>query len=277
MPATFLGVVPFGTFLGIAQVFLVYGFLVLLVVGSYRYVTLRRAFDERIHLEKADRVNSTIERLRAKLDLRDLFVLNRQQLDEYHVASVRQQSIAFRNAQIAAAIGFLTLLAGVVISLQGTFQRGSGDGLALGLTALASLLSGFIAAVFFRSAESTGKQLREFYKEPYRTAQVLAIERLAALESQYGNKGSNDHESMDVEARQQLRQTIVEGLLHIQRPDPEDKPDVVKTNVVKTKDTKGAETSYLPVLGLGFVDLRDPHAVIRHKGVSAGTSTNLRH
>lgn len=77
----------------------------LLALGFY-YVAAKRAFYDRVRSIKAQRVDAEVERLRKQdhLNLPNLFALNRRQLDEYHIVSVRQQAVALRNAQIASAI-----------------------------------------------------------------------------------------------------------------------------------------------------------------------------
>lgn len=91
---------------------------VLLALGFY-YAAARRAFYDRVRSIKAQRVDAEVERLRKQdhLNLPNLFALNRRQLDEYHTVSVRQQAVAFRNAQLASAIGFIVLLTGVIITM----------------------------------------------------------------------------------------------------------------------------------------------------------------
>jgi hypothetical protein len=185
------------------------------VAGMSRYLALRRAFYDRVRVAKASAVNEAVERLREDADgssglrLPNLVVLNRRQLDEYHVLSVRQQQVAFRNAQFAAIVGFVLLVAGIILSFRQ--DPGSDRYITAGLTALGSLLSGFISAVFYRSSDATAKQLRDFYKEPFRTGQVLMIERVAALDD------GNPDDGM-------LRRLMVEHLLMELDPRRSDRP-----------------------------------------------------
>lgn len=55
------------------------------------------------------------EDLDSSLDLKDLWVLNQRRLDLYHRIATNQSRNSFRNAQLAAAIGFLVLIISVVL------------------------------------------------------------------------------------------------------------------------------------------------------------------
>jgi len=166
------------------QIALIGSAVFLVIIATSRYLALRRAFFDRVRTQKGKDVIDVVNRFKNKpeLTLANLFVLNRRQLDEYHVLSVRQQQVAFRNAQVAAIIGFAVLIVGTVLSYKQA--PGAERYVTAGLTALGSLLSGFISAVFFRSSDATAKQLRDFYEEPSRTGQMLMIERVAKLDAQ---------------------------------------------------------------------------------------------
>ena len=167
-------------FIAMLQVLFTLAALTLFINIGFRYGAMRRGFYDRVRLEKAKAVEQAVERLREKLSVENLFVLNRRQLDEYHVMSVRQQHVSFRNAQVAAAVGFIILIAGVILSLRQPHDP-SGRYITAGLSALGTLLSGFISGVFFKSYADTSEQLRQYYQEPFRTGQILTIERVARL------------------------------------------------------------------------------------------------
>ena len=149
----------------------------ILITVAFQYGAARRAFYERVRLLKAAQVEQAVMEVGHHLTLNGLFVLNRRQLDEYHVLSVRQASLAFRNAQAASIVAFVILIAGAIIALRQ--QDDSGRYVAAGLSALGAALSAFLSRVFFRSYQDTRDQLRQYYYEPFRTSQVLALERLA--------------------------------------------------------------------------------------------------
>ncbi|WP_128505866.1 TRADD-N-associated membrane domain-containing protein [Streptomyces inhibens] len=164
-----------------AQVGLTLGAVIITIIVAFGHTAARRAFYERTKGEKSKATEGAVERLRdhARIKLSDLFVINRRQLDEYHTISVHEQRMAFRNAQIAATIGFCVLIIGIALSFR--HQDPSARYTTAGLAGLGSLLSGFISGVFFKSYADTTKELRHYYGEPFRTGQILMAERLADI------------------------------------------------------------------------------------------------
>lgn len=179
--------------------------VVLWIGVGFVYMARRRAFYDRVRFLNARAVQEAVTDLGNGLTLEKLYVLNRRQLDEYHMLSVRQASIAFRNATIAAILAFTILVAGAIQVVQ-LAQDDAGRYIAGGLSALGAGLSAFVAAVFFRSYDKTSAQLREYYEEPARTGRILASERLAR--TQCGDESDSDP-SLDPD----LRRMIVERLL----------------------------------------------------------------
>ncbi|MFI5978046.1 hypothetical protein [Streptomyces sp. NPDC051452] len=183
------------------------------IAGStfFSYWAARHSFYERVRAEKSYQIENDMEALRSqgsrRLSLADLFVINRRQLDEYHVTSLHEQRAAFRNAQIAAAIGFILLAAGVALVVEN--NDSSARYAAAGLTGVASILSGFISSIFFKSYTDTTRELRHYYWEPLRTGQVLAVERLAGIDIRQSTRGADD------ELRRALAQKMMEQLPEI--------------------------------------------------------------
>jgi hypothetical protein len=153
--------------------------LLLLGVVTSRYVRARRAFLDRVHALRADQVARAVDELEDDLPLAQLFRLNRQQLDEYHVLSVRQASTSLRNATVAAAVAVAVLVAGALVALQPTLDEASRY-VTGGLAALGATLAAIVSRTFAVSYRETAEQLREHYREPARTARLLTLERLAA-------------------------------------------------------------------------------------------------
>jgi hypothetical protein len=153
--------------------------LLLLGVVTTRYVRARRAFFDRVHALRADQVARAVDELADGLPLAQLFRLNRRQLDEYHVLSVRQASTSFRNAAVAAAVAVAVLVVGAVVALQGA-QTEASRYVVGGLAALGATLAAIVSRTFAVSYKETAEQLREYYREPARTARLLTLERLAA-------------------------------------------------------------------------------------------------
>jgi hypothetical protein len=147
-----------------------------------RHAGARRAFHDRVHATRADQVAQATRDLHPDLRLDQLFRLNRLQLDEYHALSVRQASVALRNAITAAAAACLFLAVGALQPAQDESSRY----VAGGLCALGAVLSAALSGVFATSYKETARQLREHYQEPARTRRLLALERLAADPRQRG-------------------------------------------------------------------------------------------
>ncbi|MBW5422642.1 hypothetical protein GKQ77_13895 [Streptomyces sp. BG9H] len=173
-------------------------------IGGVFYFAARRGFDDRVRAANAAATEEAVDRLRQtnRIQLSDLFVLNRRQLDEYHVNSLTEQRTAFQRAQITSLVGFVFLLLGVTLS----FRAGADSEryTSAGLTALGALLSGYVSRVFFKSYSETSKALRHYYSEPLRTGQVLTAERLACLDG---------HVDLEQNVVMELRKQLVGRLI----------------------------------------------------------------
>ncbi|MGW4562324.1 TRADD-N-associated membrane domain-containing protein [Streptomyces sp. NPDC004561] len=186
------------------QVAIFLGALIILLIGTFGYMAARRAFDDRVRQANSAATEEAVERLRKsqRIRLADLFVINRRQLDEYQAVSIAEQHAAFRNAQIASAVGFIFLVVGVGLSFGA--HKEAAIYTSAGLAGLGSLLSGFVSAVFFKQYSATTKQLQRYYTEPFRMGQILTAERIACLD---------DHGSVEEIVASQLRRSIVETLI----------------------------------------------------------------
>jgi hypothetical protein len=129
-------------------------------------------------------VDAALEQLRQameadhgyKIQLARMFELNRRQLDEYQEITKAQQRTAFSLTWSAAVAAFLILIVGSIVALQ--FAGPDEKFIAGGLTALGSLLSAFLGAVFFRGHDHAANQLNHYYLEPSLTGRILAVERM---------------------------------------------------------------------------------------------------
>ncbi|ADB77377.1 hypothetical protein [Geodermatophilus obscurus] len=189
----------------IAQTLTLASGLFFLGVVWIRHAGARRAFHDRVHAARADQVAQATRDLHPDLRLDQLFRLNRLQLDEYHALSVRQASVALRNAITAAAAACLFLAVGVVVALQPA-QDESSRYVAGGLCALGAVLSAALSGVFALSYKETARQLREHYQEPARTRRLLALERLAADPRQRG--------TLQLDLQKMLVKQLIEDLRH---------------------------------------------------------------
>lgn len=170
-------------------------FCLLLKIGV-QYSAARKAFYERVKYIKSRAVDEALTSAGKTLEISELFVLNRRQLDEYHILSVRQAAVAFRNSEVASIVAFIVLIAGALVALNQ--ETDSTQYVAGGLAGLGASLSAFMSRTFYTTYRRTMEQLREYYHEPFRTSQALTIERMA--------RNATD---MD----QALRARIVESML----------------------------------------------------------------
>ena len=145
------------------------------------YLSTRSAYRQRRLALASARVDRAITQAcegANPLKIEHLFELNRRQLDEYQLLTRKQQKSSFVSAQIASAVAFAVLVAGIVIALSGNSDIEKY--LTSGLTALGSLLSGFLAATFYKSARDANTQMNRYYLEPQRTGRLLAAERIVS-------------------------------------------------------------------------------------------------
>jgi hypothetical protein len=149
---------------------------------SVPYWAARRAFRARRRAAARYSVDAALVQLRAAMaadgkraELARMFELNRRQLDEYQELTKSQQRMAFALTWGAAVASLLILVIGSTVAL----RVGDADKyIAGGLTALGSLLSAFLGAVFFRGHEHAMNQLNHYYLEPSLTGRMLAVERM---------------------------------------------------------------------------------------------------
>lgn len=108
----------------------------------------------------------------------ELWNVTHRKLDYYHEIATGQATRAFRNAQIAMGVGFLLLIAFVVIALSASTTAGS---LVVGgLGAVGAAMAAYISRTFVRSHEVTSGHLRAYFEQPVALSRYLAAERLIA-------------------------------------------------------------------------------------------------
>ena len=165
----------------VASAFAFVGLLVV-VYSAVPYFSARSAYRQRRLATASAKVDQAITRAsegadgQKVLQTGQLFELNRRQLDEYQLITRKQQRSAFLLAQGASAVAFAVLVGGIFIALSA--DEPVDKYLTTGLTALGSLLSGFLAATFFSSAKDANDQMNRYYLEPQRTGRLLAAERI---------------------------------------------------------------------------------------------------
>ena len=172
------------------------------------YWAARRAFLDRKRALAAYRVDVALQKVckerkeNDQLPLAGLFELNRRQLDEYQEMTKRQQLVAFQLTWAAATLAFVVLIGGTVLS----FKSGTGSKQYVvgGLTALGTLLSGFLGKTFFEGLRHAMDQLNYYYAEPSMTGRMLAAERVV--------------KKLDANDQAKYTDTIVKSLLSWKPP-----------------------------------------------------------
>lgn len=165
--------------------------VLILALAFVPYLSARSAYRQRRLATASAKVDLAISvasngRDGKVLKLGQLFDLNRRQLDEYQLITRKQQRSAFILAQIATVVAFSVLLGGVFIALSATSTVDKY--LTSGMTALGTLLSGFLAATFFSAVKDANAQMNRYYLEPQRTGRLLAAERIV---EQMSDEGTN--------------------------------------------------------------------------------------
>lgn len=114
----------------------------------------------------------------SRLGLSELWAVTHSRLDLYHEIATGQASRSFRNAQVAMVLGFVLLVAFVLVALRASTTAGAVVAGALGVVAAA--LSGYVSRTFVRSQEAAASHLRAYFDQPLEFSRYLAAERLVA-------------------------------------------------------------------------------------------------
>ncbi|WP_369213902.1 hypothetical protein [Streptomyces flavofungini] len=134
--------------------------------------------------DPADAVDEIADRLRSaatgvpRLTLSELWTVTHRRLDLYHEIALGQAARSFRNAQVAMVLGFVLLVAFVIVALQASTTAGSVVAGSLG--AVAAGLAGYVSRTFVRSQEAAAGHLRAYFDQPLEFSRYLAAERLVA-------------------------------------------------------------------------------------------------
>ncbi|NJQ16044.1 TRADD-N-associated membrane domain-containing protein [Streptomyces bohaiensis] len=112
------------------------------------------------------------------LALAELWGVTHRRLDLYHSIALDQARTAFRNAQMAMAVGFLLLVVGGATAV--TAPTTAGAVVAGSMGAVAAALAAFVNRAFVRSQEAAASQLRSYFDQPVEFSRYLAAERLVA-------------------------------------------------------------------------------------------------
>jgi TRADD-N domain-containing protein len=142
-------------------------------------------------------VRDAVETVQRDLSLANLMALNLKQMGEYDAITKRQEKRTFLSTQLAIMVGFAMLVAG---SSAATLIHDVSAKIVVGtLTAVGSLLSGYIARTFIVSHRLAVNQLNRYYAHPLEMSHLLCAERLGR--------------EMTSEARNGVYELIIQKLL----------------------------------------------------------------
>jgi hypothetical protein len=142
-------------------------------------------------------VRDAVETVQRDLSLANLMALNLKQMGEYDAITKRQEKRTFLSTQLAIMVGFGMLVAG---SCAATLINDVSAKIVVGtLTAVGSVLSGYIARTFIVSHRLAVNQLNRYYAHPLQMSHLLCAERLGR--------------EMSGEARNDVYDQIIQKLL----------------------------------------------------------------
>lgn len=112
----------------------------------------------------------------AQVDFSNLWLVTQKRLDYYHTIATTQARESFRNAQIAAGAGFLTLVVSAVIAGAATSTSAS---IVAGATGMfGGALGAYLGATFVKMQQEASARLRAYFLQPLEFSRALAAERL---------------------------------------------------------------------------------------------------
>ncbi|MFE9416976.1 hypothetical protein ACFYMX_15180 [Streptomyces griseofuscus] len=110
------------------------------------------------------------------LGLPELWKVTHTRLDHYHETALGQARRSFRSAQLAMWVGFVLLVAFVLLAVKASTTAGSAA--AGGLGAVSAALAGYVSRTFVKSQEAAAGHLRAYFDQPLALSRYLAAERL---------------------------------------------------------------------------------------------------
>jgi hypothetical protein len=141
-----------------------------------RYLILRREEREREKELRAEVEQAAAEVQNAE-DFTELVKVNTKNLSTYTALARAQAAVAFRNSQVAMAVGLLVLFVGAVatIAADGTMTKVA----TASLTTIGGAFAGYIARTFIRSYNAAIEQMNFAFQQPLVNSYLLGSERLA--------------------------------------------------------------------------------------------------
>lgn len=111
--------------------------------------------------------------------LTELWTATQKRIDLYHKIATSEAKRSFFNAQLAAAGGFLIVIAAAIAAAAAKSTTAS---IATGATgAVGGALGGFVGRTFIQMQQEAESNLRTFFQQPVQVLQTLLAERMAKL------------------------------------------------------------------------------------------------
>ena len=155
-------------------------FLLALAFGLSIYFTAIDDRNARRSIWQNDETVATLSDAGTDPSMRELLILNRQEMQAYHVLTKMQAKRSFANSLVAMWLGFLVVTACIVfVALPLPIDASAKVAIATVGTA-GTIVSGFITRTFLRQHSLSIAQLNRFFDQPLVTSYLLHAERVAS-------------------------------------------------------------------------------------------------
>jgi hypothetical protein len=152
------------------------------VVARVRQRQLRSQYNDRLTISEARKELRQAEEevaISGATDFFSLWSLTQKRLDYYHRIATTQAERSFMYGQIAAGLGFATVLITAVIA---AFARSLAASISAAVVGVSGGgLGAYIGATFMRSQDVSAAQMREYFRQPLEFSNDLAAERLLGM------------------------------------------------------------------------------------------------
>lgn len=156
-----------------------------------------------IQLQRQQLLSDYHTDLNASLELRDLWILNQRRLDLYHQIATNQSKSSFKYAQLAAGIGFITIVSAAITVW---FSKTTTTAITTGtLGVFGGSLGAYVGGTFMKVQQGAAQQLRQYFGHPLELSKILIAERLI--------------ETLPIEQRVEAVQSLTQALFSSQPAD----------------------------------------------------------
>jgi hypothetical protein len=146
-----------------------------LFTAATMYISSARSrYEERLAKAEAE---EALDRLTSAMELKDLLLVNRKQMQAYDALARGQAASSYRIAQIAIAVGLIVLVGGSIIAIAA--QDETTKITTAALTAIGGAIAGYIGRTFLVTYQRALDQLNFYFEQPLITSYILTVERIA--------------------------------------------------------------------------------------------------